>query len=227
MFSFYKIKAFTLAETLITLVIIGVVAAITIPILHNNYVEQERVSRVKKVYSTLGQAMLWVKSEGGSYDFETADGNDALLKKWYQTYLEPRLVTTKICYATTKGCWNEGDSYFLNGSVASYNRTGVGIGNNIITAVLVDGALINIDGFSAADMRNTFGVNVSGNSGFVLYFDINGSKKPNTIGKDIFVTVFAENGFAPAFRDKTSAQIESDCSKSGKGVSCIMKYLRK
>ena len=41
-------KAFTLSEVLITLVIIGVVAALTIPVLQENYLEKERIAKVKK-----------------------------------------------------------------------------------------------------------------------------------------------------------------------------------
>ena len=41
-------KAFTLAEVLITLGIIGVVAAMTMPSLIQNYKERETVSKVKK-----------------------------------------------------------------------------------------------------------------------------------------------------------------------------------
>lgn len=46
--------AFTLAEVLITLGIIGVVAAMTLPTLINNYRKQETIAKLKKVYSVLG-----------------------------------------------------------------------------------------------------------------------------------------------------------------------------
>ena len=48
--------AFTLAEVLITLVIVGVIAALTIPSMINKTNNQETVSRLKKAYSTLAQA---------------------------------------------------------------------------------------------------------------------------------------------------------------------------
>lgn len=43
-----KIRAFTLAEVLITLGVIGVVAAMTLPTLIQNYQEQEYVNKLKK-----------------------------------------------------------------------------------------------------------------------------------------------------------------------------------
>lgn len=51
-----KYHAFTLAEVLITLAIIGVVAALTIPAVVQKHKEQVTVTRVKKAYSALNQA---------------------------------------------------------------------------------------------------------------------------------------------------------------------------
>ena len=219
--------AFTLAEVLITLVIIGVVAAITVPTLQANYLERERVARVKKTYSILNQAMIRVRATGADMMFEEIDGNSQKIKEWYDEYLGPFLITTKVCYQKA-GCWNEGDTKWLNGSTHSYNKTGVGLGSDIITAVLNDGTLINIDGFSVADMDKLFGIDAEGTAGFVVYFDINGVKKPNTIGKDIFCAVYsADIGFVPAYAHRKMPQIDSDCSSTGKGTSCIIKYLNK
>ncbi|MDD3237416.1 MAG: type II secretion system protein [Candidatus Gastranaerophilales bacterium] len=52
-----KCKAFTLAEVLITLVIIGVIAAMTIPALLNNTNKQEYRTGAKKALSVLNQAV--------------------------------------------------------------------------------------------------------------------------------------------------------------------------
>jgi len=49
-------KGFTLAEVLITLVIIGVVVAMTIPNVINNSKKQEYSAKFKKFYSTMKQA---------------------------------------------------------------------------------------------------------------------------------------------------------------------------
>ena len=48
-------KAFTLAEVLITLGIIGVVAALTMPALIANYKKQQTIVQLKKAYTTLAQ----------------------------------------------------------------------------------------------------------------------------------------------------------------------------
>ncbi|MEE3349898.1 MAG: type II secretion system protein [Candidatus Gastranaerophilaceae bacterium] len=61
-------RAFTLAEVLITLGIIGVVAAMTLPTLITNYKEKQTVSQLKKVYSALSQAWLMMENDYGSID---------------------------------------------------------------------------------------------------------------------------------------------------------------
>ena len=60
--------AFTLAEVLITLGIIGVVAALTLPSLIQKQHEKETVAKVKKAYSILSQAYLSANTEFGSFD---------------------------------------------------------------------------------------------------------------------------------------------------------------
>ena len=52
-----KFKAFTLAEVLVTLGIIGVVSAMTVPTLMQNYQRQSYVTQLHKVYNELGQAL--------------------------------------------------------------------------------------------------------------------------------------------------------------------------
>lgn len=55
--NYKKIFAFTLAEVLITLVIIGVVAAITVPSLNSTTEKKENIVRYKKALSTVNQAL--------------------------------------------------------------------------------------------------------------------------------------------------------------------------
>ena len=69
----YSLKAFTLSEVLITLVIIGVISAITVPFLTAEYTENEKIAKVKKTYATLANAMTLVKANGGDTIFEIQD----------------------------------------------------------------------------------------------------------------------------------------------------------
>ena len=58
-------RAFTLAEVLITLGIIGIVAALTMPALIGNYRKSQTVTQLKKIYSALQQSILMSQNEYG------------------------------------------------------------------------------------------------------------------------------------------------------------------
>ena len=60
-----KNKGFTLAETMIVLVILGVVAAITVPALVNRHVEAERRTKLKKAMSVYDTALNKMVIENG------------------------------------------------------------------------------------------------------------------------------------------------------------------
>lgn len=72
-----KEKAFTLAEVLITLGIIGVVAAITIPGLKNNYFEKRTVSQLRGMQSILTQAIKMSEEEYGEVESWGLSGANA------------------------------------------------------------------------------------------------------------------------------------------------------
>ena len=89
-----KTPAFTLAEVLITLGIIGIVAAMTLPTMIMNHRKQVTVNKVKKFYTVMSQATNSAIAEYGSMEdwqgFTTA-GNGEEMQNWFDTYLKPYL----------------------------------------------------------------------------------------------------------------------------------------
>lgn len=160
-----KKEAFTLAEVLITLGIIGVVAAMTLPTLIGHYKKVEASSRLKKFYSTMEQAIMlgeikhgdskdWIKSSTqydseGNIDYE-AQGK--VSKEFFMTYIAPYLKYTSI----------------IDGKNTIDEE-----GNKGGTATLVELA----DGSYLA-FHNGYCMDIQ--------FDINGFKNPNVSGKDQF-----------------------------------------
>ena len=67
-----KRAAFTLAEVLITLGIIGVVAALTLPTLIQNHQKQVYVTQLKKAYSNISNALSQVVNDEGVVDWDQA-----------------------------------------------------------------------------------------------------------------------------------------------------------
>lgn len=72
-------SAFTLAEVLITLGIIGVVAAMTIPTLMNSTNSKETVTSLKKVFSTLSNAYTLTENEEGTPDTWGLSGDGGII----------------------------------------------------------------------------------------------------------------------------------------------------
>lgn len=86
-------RGFTLAEVFITLVVIGIIVAITIPSLINKTNEQETVVGVKNAYSILSQAVNMAKTENGDLDTWFADNDNN--KVGFVNKLKPYLSVVK------------------------------------------------------------------------------------------------------------------------------------
>ncbi len=98
-----KKAAFTLAEVLITLGIIGIVAAMTIPTLVQSYKKKVVETKLVKVVSMMNQAIKFSTIENGETSTwktlgtstnSTATYDDILA--WYNTYLDPYLKSQKV-----------------------------------------------------------------------------------------------------------------------------------
>ncbi len=94
------LKGFTLAEVLITLGIIGVVAAMTFPILLGKYKKVVATTQLKKIYAILMNAYYMSEEENGeseywvypmSHEGEHNNTNQDRIMKFYNTYYSPYL----------------------------------------------------------------------------------------------------------------------------------------
>ncbi len=93
-----KRKGFTLAEVLITLAVIGVVAALAIPTLLNNIGEGQYKSGVKKASAALNQALQLKRARTG--DTVLTAANDAALMAYFESELSviKKDTTNNILY---------------------------------------------------------------------------------------------------------------------------------
>ena len=91
-------QAFTLAEVLITLGIIVVVAAMTMPSLIQSYKKQEATARLKKFSSMMSQAIIMSEMENGDIsEWSQAGANQsAATKNFFMTYLSKYIKYTTI-----------------------------------------------------------------------------------------------------------------------------------
>lgn len=96
---------FTLAEVLITLGIIGVVAALTIPALLNNIQDAQYKMAYKKAYSMASQA--WASAYGdGDLDIRTSAGQDIANYNNFNKFMAKfKILKTCTTDATFIDCW--------------------------------------------------------------------------------------------------------------------------
>lgn len=194
-----KNRGFTLAEVLITLGIIGVVAAITIPTVLQNSQDKQTISALKKAYSTLTQAFNMSIQDNGN---PTSWGIDVDYRQALKKMI-PYLKIMKDCSDGSAGC-------FPNVTYGSFNESAY---NNISDenynsatypkVQLADGTLIVVPsdhmGETSAICNNQFGPTDSlKNECYVYYVDINGFKGPNEYGIDTFAFYLTKSGIVPA-----------------------------
>lgn len=99
-------RAYTLAEVLITLGIIGVVSALTIPTLIQNYQKQATATSLKKAYSELNQVLQMSIADNGdpaTWNYNSSEE----LPNWIKTYIEPYVKVIEAggdCQLSKKTC---------------------------------------------------------------------------------------------------------------------------
>ncbi len=170
-------SALTLAEIIITIGIIGVVAAFTIPTLIANVEKSSILSRVEEDYSLLSQVSMSLAAEnGGTLDnIFTSDPNIM-----YTEYLA-KFKIVKAC-ANTSGCFPTNIDY-LNIQKADIWGLPIDSNSTLYKIILANGHLFFIwDGSSGCNWTEGSLTNLCGDVGF----DINGSKGPNVAGRDLF-----------------------------------------
>jgi prepilin-type N-terminal cleavage/methylation domain-containing protein len=116
-------KAFTLAEVLITLGIIGVVAALTIPGLVASYQKKVTETKIKKFYSLIQQAVKMKEVEDGALTEFTgtlAAGAQVYFDDNFKPYLQTMNVTQVAPYGVLAG-FPDGSAMFI------FKSTGMGI----------------------------------------------------------------------------------------------------
>ena len=169
-------RAFTLAEVLLTITIIGVIAAVTMPILIQNYQKHVLVNQLKKSYSLIGQVFEKMLVDEGASKFEDleifkrlASGCGAFRNEnTCDGIMKSYVKTVQSEYLLFKG----GKHYYKvetpNGIKEEYLYSGY-----FYYMELTDGSQYWIGGFNNPYIQN-------------IYVDVNGDKGPNTLNRDFY-----------------------------------------
>ncbi len=185
-----KNSGFTLAETIITLGIIGVVAAMTIPTLSNHLRGKRLESQFKKTYSELNQA---AKTFYADTDMPLRDYQDDI----YGSTGNNSTSTLSHFMDYFKGGTNS--NLTTRGFDEKYNIKNLNINNIEVNQYPCDKSTVFTDmvgrNYSMDDVALIYDdvANVHYNHGPKICVDINGVTKPNKWGVDRFVFVFTED----------------------------------
>ena len=199
--------AFTLSEVLITLGIIGVVAAMTMPTLINQTNEKETVVKLKKVYSILQNAYKMAELENSEItNWYSSSGTQKDNMAIFYNNLKPYLKIAKDC-GDKSGCLTEGPIKTLDGrDYGDYNNT-----PNEYKFILTDGTTMWF--YWSGGNACTPDTDECGN----IKVDINGKKGKYAFGRDVFIFVITPKGIVPAgMRGTTVASFENKCNMSKK-----------
>ena len=214
-----KKLAFTLAEVLITLGIIGIVAAMTIPTLITNHQKKQTVVKLQRAISVLNQAYRLAYDDVGEASAqESLDmGAEEYFKKFWAPYIKVHMYCDS--YST---CGYDRDTF----DTLNYTNKPMVVPNNMGTAfITTDGIFYNI--------RVAGGT--ADNSSGEIFVDLNGPKKPNMIGKDVFILSRVDDDVkggvvVPFCSGNDLEDINSQCSAKGtmtsNGYCCAEKIKR-
>lgn len=179
-------KAFTLAEVMITMAVVGIVAAMTIPTLMNNYQRQTYATSLHKVYNEVTQAVQQAMTDKNA-DTVTEAGltSTSALNNWVRNYFDVAMDcsgdSTKCLAPNAEYTKMNKDTNFMD------SRTG----QNYFG--LASGAVI----------RPLY--SKEGSKVFNIFIDTNGKKGPNILGRDSFFIGIYENGLVDDFKNNSTS----------------------
>lgn len=178
-------RGFTLAEVLITLGIIGVAAAMTLPALINKIHDKQYKVAYKKAYRNLSVAFLNMRAAGeylSPYDNYYIGDTDENRGVMYSPNIGENFKLIAKYFKSAKVCFdrNADKCWYCNGEAGKYGSA----------PPAYVGCTVNSYAFVDASGMAWY---LYSNSEYPVLVDVNGNKKPNKLGQDRFVMKFASN----------------------------------
>ena len=204
-----KFIAFTLAETLIVMGIIGIVSALTLPNLNSSTGEKEKVAKVKKIYQNLDDAFSRAEAVYGPLnEWFVNDADENTKANRFGDRLTEFIKVSKNCrFIQNSGgsCWSNTDTKFFNGT----NWANIDA-NKYYKFVLADGTAV--------------ATNEATDGNILIHIDIDGvNKGPNQAGKDVFrFIIYDKMGPVKPVGEIGNNSLFKDGCYNGSGFDCTM-----
>lgn len=215
---FKKNLAFTLAEVLIVLGIIGIIAELTVPELVNDTQKNVTINILKEDYSIINQVLYRAALDSGSdvpslfqyTPVPVADSYESIITNFVTTNVIPYIKIARNCgFVTVSSCMGD-NQYFRNGSItpdSAMSKYIIFLNNGSSLVFIPDNYL----GYWTR---------------MIIDVDINGAKKPNMFGKDIFEMRYtgSDNKFLFYGNSNSRAVLlngeSNSCNTSSTGMYC-------
>lgn len=192
-------KAFTLAEVLITLGIIGIIAAMTLPFLIGRYNEKVTLHKLETAYSLLSSAYSSLIFEYGTPDVWPDRSYNGM---GVTNMFAKRLKLYNICLTTDRNCdLFKGKLVYktLNGGDAGSYKSLIGTGtklNDMTVTFLMRSA--DCRGWAMYKWESVTKKSPYYHACGTIHVDINGKAQPNRYGVDLFEFIFTDTRIVPS-----------------------------
>lgn len=161
-------SAFTLAEVLLTLIVVGVVAAMTIPSL-NDYAEEQRyVAACKKAFSDISAATGVLETKYGDLQFWPWSTQSTMANRYQEVMNVSNIKHVKYLGACLNNPEKDVCANFNNSDV--YFTTGDGVSWDIIKYENGGAALVDVNGINPPNIQgiDIFGFKIAPNGVFAM-----------------------------------------------------------
>lgn len=212
-------RAFTLAEVLISMLILGIIAVMIVPVLLNKVKDRQYWAIFYKSYTVVQEAISYARvndetfydTKLGAWQSVKFDDNFEIYRKYLKIFDGPRTdclyFNKDICYTTPviKG---------LNKQIIELNL------KNQVSYITPNNAVV-----AFGELEN---LNGDGKISPVLLIDSNGVKKPNMLGKDIFLAYMDvdRNQLLPMGAIGTPLENQALCTTGSNGYTCAYEIIK-
>lgn len=221
---------FSLTEVLIAMTVIGIISAITVPVVIGHYQKQSLLSLIQKNYSDMEQNLTILQTENyskGLYHSILNQKEGKTVENTAGQFLTEYYKVKKDCGTTAQPCFAAAYRDISTGTATNFSCAGYTISTNNGTAICIIPANI------AKEIKEGETEETETKNPAKVFIDINGTEDPNISGRDLFTfniyEDFTIDEVDPTLSssDKTAKRTEvaAKCITSKIGEGCLSRLL--
>lgn len=212
------LSAFTLAEVMLAVAVIGILAAVTVPAVTTKFQKDSMTMALKKTYNELEHNLTLLQSE--NYYKKGVSNSKLTSEEGVESFIRDSFAVSADCDANAEFSFSEYGGCFPR----DMHRNIDGDSSKSISEInakfylLKSGAVLGILPYNAL-------------SGYAeVYIDVNGADKPNIGGRDMFTLRiyddYSVDDISPAeIQNGTARHSDSDCKNQEFGFGCFSRII--